>query len=103
MAQEGRHLTGQFPRYGRDRGHTAASAALMKALRAVGVTHERKSINSVRHTVKQRLRDVGCPKDVRDAIQGHASGDTAETYGLGHVLGITAGWLDKTLVDLTGA
>ena len=80
-----------FPRDGRDRGHTAASAALMKALRAAGVTHERKTIHSVRHTVKQGLRDVGCPKDVRDAIQGHASGDIAETYGLGHALGVMAG------------
>ncbi len=72
----------------------------MKALRAAGVTEDRKTIHSVRHAVKQRLRDVGCPKDVRDAIQGHASGDIAEVHGLGHVLGVMADWLGKALANL---
>jgi integrase len=34
--------------------------------------------HSFRHVMKDRIREVGCPKDIRDAIQGHASGDVAE-------------------------
>jgi integrase len=75
-----------FPRYGRDGGSAAASRALMRALRRTGITDRRKSVHSLRHTVKQRLRDVGAPKDIRDAVQGHAAGDIAETYGLGTAL-----------------
>ena len=58
----------------------------MRALRRTGITDRRKSVHSLRHTVKQRLRDVGTPKDIRDAVQGHAAGDIAETYGLGTAL-----------------
>jgi hypothetical protein len=36
----------------------------MKALRRVGIVDPRKSVHSLRHTVKQRLRDVGTPKDI---------------------------------------
>ena len=84
-----------FPRYGRPGGADAVSQALMKSLRKAGVTDRRKSIHSIRHSVKQALRDVGCPKDVRDAIQGHASNDMAENYGTGHSLRTMMEWLLK--------
>lgn len=99
----GRRIEGAgavFPRYGRSAGAEAASAALMKAFRHAGVTHKRKSIHSIRHSVKQALRDVGCPKDIRDAIQGHASNDIAENYGLGHSLGVMREWMDRALANL---
>lgn len=89
-----------FPRYGRSGGSDAASAALMKALRKAGITDKRKSIHSIRHSVKQALRDVGCPKDVRDAIQGHAHNSVAENYGTGHSLEVMTGWLTKALALL---
>jgi integrase len=72
-----------FPRYGRPGGPDAASAALMKAFRKAGVLDRRKSIHSLRHSFKQALRDVGCPKDVRDAIQGHSNDSISEHYGSG--------------------
>ncbi|MFG1413808.1 tyrosine-type recombinase/integrase [Xanthobacter sp. VTT E-85241] len=84
-----------FPRYGRPGGSDAASAALMKALRKAGITDARKSIHSLRHALKQMLREAGCPKDIRDAIQGHASGDIAENYGLGHSLKQMIFWIES--------
>jgi hypothetical protein len=54
----------------------------MRALRRSGITDCRKSVHSL-NTVKQRLRDGGIPKDIRDAVQGHAASDIAEIYGLG--------------------
>ena len=60
--------------------------------------HPRKVVHSIRHSVKQALRDVGCPKDVRDAIQGHSTGDVAETYGSGYGVSLMAEWLEKAVV-----
>ena len=87
-----------FERYSGDNGPTNASAALMKHLRAVGINDKKKAIHSLRHTVKQALRDVGCPKDVSDAIQGHSSGDASASYGSGHSLEVMNGWLKKAHV-----
>ncbi len=67
----------------------------MKSLRATGINDPRKSIHSIRHTVKQQLRDAGCPKDVRDAIQGHASNSISENYGLGHSLAVMLDWMTR--------
>ncbi|MEP9369490.1 tyrosine-type recombinase/integrase [Xanthobacter sp. VNH20] len=84
-----------FPRYGRPGGSDAASSALMKAVRKAGITDARKSVHSLRHALKQMLREAGCPKDIRDAIQGHASGDIAENYGLGHSLKQMIFWIES--------
>ena len=74
-----------FERYSGDNGPTNASAALMKHLRAAGINDKKKAIHSLRHTVKQALRDVGCPKDVSDGIQGHSSGDASpQRYAHSH-------------------
>jgi integrase len=89
-----------FPRYGRNGGADAASQALMKFLRKIGITDRRKVVHSIRHSVKQGLRDVGCPKDIRDAIQGHSAGDVAETYGSGHGVSLMAEWLEKAVRGL---
>lgn len=82
-----------FPRYGRSGGPDAASAALMKAIRAGGIKDPKKSVHSIRHSVKQALRDAGCPWDVRDAIQGHVASGISEHYGTGHSLAIMRKWL----------
>ena len=42
-----------------------------------------------------RLRNVGCPKDVRYSIDGHAAQDIGDTYGEGHSLEVKRQWLDK--------
>lgn len=55
---------------------------------------------SFRHSLKDRLRAVGCPKDIRGAIQGHENGEVAETYGLGHTLKTMQDRLEKAKVVL---
>ena len=72
---------GLFESYAKARGNDAASAAANKRLRKWGLT-----THSFRHAMKDRLREVGCPKDIRDAIQGHANGNIADSYGQGHTL-----------------
>ena len=83
-----------FPRYGRENGRDAASAALNKAMRAAGIKDSKKTVHSIRHTMKQSLRDQGCPKDIRDFIQGHSAPNIAENYGLGVALKTMVEWLE---------
>jgi hypothetical protein len=64
----------------------------MKFLRGIGITDHRKVVHSIRHLVKQAFRDVRCPKDVRDAIQGHSHGDVGD-YGSGFAVNLIADWL----------
>lgn len=52
-------------------------------------------VHELRHTMADRLRDVGCPKDIRYAIDGHASQDVGDTYGSGFGLPIMRDWLLK--------
>jgi len=48
-----------------------------------GITDERKKFHSFRHTVKRKFRDAKVPKELRDALMGHAAKDVAESnYGL---------------------
>ena len=86
-----------FPQYAKKNGNTNASAAVNKRLERWEITSK-----SFRHSLKDRLREVGCPKDIRDAIQGHENGDIAETYGLGHTLLTMQRWLEKSKVVLPG-
>lgn len=82
--------SGLFEQYAKPRGNDSASQAANKRLEKWGLT-----THDFRHTMKDRLREVGCPKDIRDAIQGHASRDVADTYGQGHSLKTMQGWLLK--------
>ena len=84
---------GLFESYAKPRGNDAASAAVNKRLSKWGLTS-----HSFRHAMKDRLREAGCPKDIRDAIQGHSSGDVADTYGQGHTLRTMQSWLLKVAV-----
>jgi integrase len=86
---------GVFEAYAKPRGNDNASAAANKRLLPWKLT-----THSFRHTLKDRLREVGCPKDIRDAIQGHANGDVAETYGQGHTLRTMHEWLQKVAVKV---
>ena len=82
-----------FPAYAKENGGTNASAAVNKILKPWGITSK-----GFRHSLKDRLREVGCPKDVRDAIQGHENGDVAETYGRGHTLKTMQDWLERAKI-----
>lgn len=81
---------GVFSNYAKSNGGTAASSAVNAQLKKWGL----KS-HDFRHTMKDRLREIGCPKDIRDAIQGHGKNDTAENYGQGHSLKTMLSWLQK--------
>jgi integrase len=88
-----REGVGLFDQYAKPRGNDNASAAVNKRLEKWGITS-----HCFRHAMKDRLREVGCPKDIRDAIQGHASSDIADTYGMGHTLQTMKKWLEKVKV-----
>ncbi len=70
-----------FTRYTRERGADAASAALMKAVRAE-TKDKRLTVHGLRHRVSDKLRDAGAPVEVRHGFLGHSSTAIAEsTYG----------------------
>ncbi len=70
-----------FPRYARERGSDAASAALMKVVRAE-TNDKRLTVHGLRHRVSDKLRDAGTPVEVRHGFLGHSSTAIAEsTYG----------------------
>lgn len=46
-----------------------------------GVTDERMTFHSFRHTFKHHMRQCQVAKDVNDALTGHETGDAADAYG----------------------
>ena len=74
-----------FPRYARPRGSDAASAMMMKRLRTV-ITDKKLTMNSLRHRMKDKLRNTGCPEAVSMAILGHSTNTIAANYGSGYAL-----------------
>jgi integrase len=69
-----------FPRYARERGPDAASAALMKHLRGF-TSDKRHKVHSLRHGIKDRMRAAGVEKVAQDIVLGHAPTNIGETYG----------------------
>ena len=72
-----------FEKYARSNGNTALSATLMKHLRSV-IKEPRKSIHSLRHSMKDNLRNVGCDDALSKAILGHTSEGVSARYGSGY-------------------
>ncbi|MFV8641617.1 DUF6538 domain-containing protein [Ralstonia pseudosolanacearum] len=84
-----------FPRYTSPTKTKAdsASATTAKWLRSIGLDH---SAHELRHSMKDRLREVQAPEDIQKAILGHASGDVASRYGSrGYGLTVMKDWLEK--------
>lgn len=94
---DGKH-PGLFPQYAKPRGQDSASAAVNKRLKSWDITS-----HCLRHSMKDRLRNAGVPKDIRDAIQGHGSGDMDDEYGLGFSLGRKLEALQKVTIKLPGS
>lgn len=86
-----------FPRYLRDGVllSNSASACLNKWIKAN--VNEDMVIHSMRHAMRDRLRNVECPPDVIDAIGGWARDGVGEGYGRGHSLTTLHKWLEKTI------
>jgi integrase len=83
-----------FPRYTNDLKCKSSSAsaimvAFIRSQKIDHVTHE------LRHSIEDRLRNVGCPKEIRYAIDGHVAQDVGDTYGYGFGLKILKQWLDQ--------
>jgi integrase len=75
-----------FPRYNRQKYTNAnsASAALNKWLK--GYVSKGQSIHSLRHSIRDRLREVDCPSEVIDQIGGWARSSVGDSYGEGYSL-----------------
>ena len=83
-----------FPRYARPRGSDAASAMMMKRLRTV-ITDRKLTMHSLRHRMKDKLRNTGCPEAVSMAILGHGSNTVASNYGSGYALDVMREHMEK--------
>ena len=87
-----------FPRYtntARCKG-THASNALVKWVRKHGGSALAGDTNhGLRHAIKDRLREVQCPKEISNAITGHGAKDVSDGYGLGYSLEVKQEWLLK--------
>lgn len=83
-----------FTRYARPRGADSASQMLMKRLRKV-VKDPKKSIHSLRHSMKDALRNSGCPEELGKALLGHSDGSVASRYGSGYTLDVLRQAMEK--------
>ncbi|MER9628926.1 tyrosine-type recombinase/integrase [Mesorhizobium sp. M0296] len=84
-----------FSRYAGPRKSETASAALMKRLRTV-VPERKKTIHSLRHRMKDLLRNTHCPESLAREIMGHSEQGVAFNYGAGHALKVKREALQKT-------
>ena len=76
-----------FPAYAKPRGNDSASAMLMKRLRTV-ITDKKITMHSLRHRMKDKLRNTGCPENLSMEILGHAQGSVAANYGSGYAIDV---------------
>ena len=74
-----------FPAYAHPRGSDNASAMLMKRLRSA-ITDKKLTMHSLRHRMKDKLRNTGCPEAISLAILGHSTNTVAANYGSGYAL-----------------
>ena len=84
-----------FPRQFNEQSHNpnSATAALNKWLR----THAPEGcvMHSFRHSMRDRLRAVECPKEIIDQIGGWSSSDVGESYGEGVPLDNLYEWCSR--------
>jgi hypothetical protein len=57
------------------------------------------SVHSFRHSMRDRLRAVECPKEIIDQIGGWSSGDVGESYGDGFPLDNLNKWLSYITIN----
>jgi integrase len=87
-----------FPRYVKDGAFNTntASATLAKWIRSCGMDH---TPHELRHTLRDRLREVQCPEEIIDAIGGWALKTVGQSYGKGYSLKVMQEWLRKVTGD----
>jgi integrase len=77
-----------FPRYADGvsmPSSDAASATLNKRLKSM-ITEKHITNHCFRHTLVDRMRNAGIPKDRRDEFFGHSKQDSGDHYGEGRAL-----------------
>ncbi|TIW27514.1 MAG: hypothetical protein E5V63_09200 [Mesorhizobium sp.] len=87
-----------FPSYATGRKTDSASQALMKRLRTV-IKDKKKVVYSLRHRLKDRLRDTDCPADIQEEIMGHDAQNVAKNYGRGYSLEKKRSYLERVWSD----
>ena len=87
-----------FPRYNRSEqtNGNSASAALNKWLKSY--VPEGCSIHSFRHSMRDRLRSIGCPSDMIDQIGGWSKETVGQGYGLGFDLETLVGYIQQIAI-----
>jgi integrase len=92
------HTEFLFPKYCNVNGCNAnsASAALNKWLKKEVSTA--MVIHSLRHSLRDRLREVECPSDVIDRIGGWSRSGIGESYGKGHKVKTLHKWLRRIVL-----
>lgn len=80
--------------------NTSASAAVNKRLKSV-LGEDAPTCHSFRHTFSSRLRNVECPKDIRDELGGWAS-SVSDRYGSPVDIRIKFEYLHKSIDAPTG-
>ena len=82
-----------FPKYcdGVETKSNSASSAINKWIK--NNINPKCVVHSLRHTARDRLREVLCPVDVIDSIGGWSRDGIGETYGEGHSLATKSEWL----------
>jgi integrase len=83
-----------FPRYAKERGGDNCSAMLMKRLRTI-ITDKKLTMHSLRHRMKDKLRNTGCTEAISMAILGHGSNTVAANYGSGYALDVMREHMEK--------
>ena len=58
-------------------------------------------VHSFRHSMRDRLRAVECPKEIIDQIGGWSSSDVGESYGDGFQLSNVGNWMNKLCLSIS--
>ena len=82
------------PGFAKPRGNDAASAMLMKRLRKT-ITDKKVTMHSLRHRMKDKLRNTGCPEAISMAILGHSANTVSANYGSGYALEVMREHMEK--------
>jgi integrase len=72
-----------------------ASKRLNRFLDACGIVGRDKVVHSLRHRAVRKLRTVGCPEDIREAICGHDEITMNDHYGRGFPMTVLKPWVDR--------
>ena len=68
---------------------------LMKRLRRAIITDKKLTMHSLRHRMKDKLRNTGCPEAISMVILGHGSNTVATNYGSGYALDVMLEHMEK--------